>query len=328
MQTAQAAYLGIDLGGSNIYGVAFSPDFQPLADAKCDTEARQGYEHVLERIRSQIELLLTASREQGYVPAAIGLCVPGVIEMEQDTVRTAPNLSWSEVRPLEQLALPLPGRLINDVNAGLLGELDAMQTKPSIAAAYFCGTGIGGAIWIHGRLLTGAHGGAGEAGHCVVRVGGRRPEGGIRGSLEAYIGKWALNRRIQARLESGKKTMLRELIDYNLNKTPVKSSSLKKAYEAGDRYTRELMEDYYARYLGVGISQCVNLIEPEMVVLGGGIMESLGRRLLPSIERHMRRHSLTSAPELRLAALGDLAGPRGAAVYARQLAETAQDVRQ
>lgn len=312
------AFLGVDLGGSNIYGVAFTEEWQPLADDKVDTEAREGYAHVITRIRAQVHRLRQAVEDQGYQLQSAGICVPGVIDASRDVVRTAPNLGWREASPLHDLALEIPATLINDVNAGLVGELSAMAQRPHVAAAYFCGTGIGGAIWAEGRLITGAHGGAGEVGHMVVRAGGRRLDGGIRGSLESYIGKWALNRKIQSRLASGKKTMLRDLIHYNLDKTPIKSSSLKAAYEAGDRFTTKLMNDYYARFLGVGLSQCANMLEPELIILGGGVMEAIGRMLLPEVERHLRRHLITAAPELRLASLGDLAGPRGAAVYARQ----------
>lgn len=314
-----AAYLGIDLGGSNIYGALFDAELKPLAHDKVDTEARQGEAVVLARIAGQIERLNVRARELALEVKGVGLCAPGVVDMAAGVVRTAPNLGWTNVRPANAINSPAPLALVNDVNAGLLGELSELTAPPTCSVAYFCGTGVGGAIHYRGELITGARGGAGEVGHMVVRVGGRKVDVGVRGSLEAYIGKWALNRKIQARFSSGKRTLLRELIDYNLSRTPVKSSSLKKAYEAGDRYVRELMEDYYARHLGAGLSQAANFIEPELIILGGGMMEAMGQALLPHIERHMRKHCIAAPPELRLARLGDLAGPKGAAVFAKQL---------
>ncbi|MEQ9362909.1 MAG: ROK family protein, partial [Leptospirales bacterium] len=168
---------------------------------------------------------------------------------------------------------------------------------------------------------TGARGGAGEVGHMVVRLGGRKMEHGVRGSLEAYIGKWALNRRVLERIESGKKTMLRDIIKYNLNKVPIKSSSLKKAYDAGDRFCVDLMQEHYSKYLGVGIAQSANLLDPEVVILGGGIMEAMGAKLLPVISKYLKRHTIGFPPELKLAELGDLAGPTGAAHLARLAAK-------
>lgn len=330
------AWLGIDLGGSNIYSVAFDAADEVLLEDKIDTEARSGYDHVIRRIADQIQRMRGELMERGRALAAVGLCVPGVVQATRPPnfaevtafpggrVEIAPNLNWRNVYPLRDLE-PLLGDtppcmvLSNDVNAGLVGELSryAESERPASALAYFCGTGIGGAVVLNGQLITGARGGAGEVGHMVVRLGGRKMEHGVRGSLEAYIGKWALNRRIAERFKSGKKTMLRDIIKYNLNKTPVKSSSLKKAYEAGDKFCVALLEEHYCRYLGAGIGQAANLLDPEVVILGGGIMEALGEKLLPVVRKSLKRHTIGSPPDLQLALLGDLAGPVGAAYLAR-----------
>lgn len=318
------AWLGMDLGGSNINSVAFDAAGEVLAEDKIDTEARSGYEHVIARIADQIQRLRAQLEAAGHELAAVGLCVPGVVQAADARVEIAPNLDWHNVYPLRDL-LPLlgesPPRMIlsNDVNAGLVGELSryAENERPASALAYFCGTGIGGAVVLNGQLISGARGGAGEVGHMVVRLGGRKMEQGVRGSLEAYIGKWALNRRIAERFKSGKKTLLRDIIKYNLSKTPVKSSSLKKAYTAGDKFCVALLEEHYCKYLGAGIGQAANLLDPEVVILGGGIMEALGAELLPVIRKSLKRHTIGTPPELQLARLGDLAGPVGAAHLAR-----------
>lgn len=312
-----AASIGIDLGGSNIYGVAFDSEGRPIAHDKVDTEAKRGYEHVIARIQAQADRLIGEAKDLGYEVSAVGLCVPGVVLSDQGAVRKAPNLGWKDVRPLLDLRLPGRAALLNDVNAGLLGELSRHENPPFCTAAYFCGTGVGGAIHLGGRLITGSTGGAGEVGHAVVKAGGRKTDGGVRGSLESYIGKWALNRKIQKRLERGKKTALKDIIDYDLESTPVKSSSIRKALDQGDRFTRKLMEDYYARYLGVGLSQMVNILEPDLIILGGGIMEAVGSRIADHVEVYMRKHCITSPPRLEIARLGDLAGPAGAAHFAR-----------
>ncbi len=318
------AYLGIDLGGSNINACAFDAAGEALIEDKVDTEAKGGYEHVVARISAQLQRIERGLRERGYRLAAAGLCVPGVVLSGEGRVQIAPNLGWRNVHPLRDLKRGgLPAVLINDVNAGLVGELSRYpdDERPQNALAYFCGTGIGGAVVVDGRLITGARGGAGEVGHMVIRLGGRKMDPGVRGSLEAYIGKWALNRRVRERIESGKKTLLRDIIKYNLNKVPIKSSSLKKAYEAGDRFCVDLLQEHYCKYLGAGIAQSANLLDPELVVLGGGIMEAMGEHLLPVIRKHLKRHTIGSPPELQLAKLGDLAGPVGAAHLARIASE-------
>lgn len=319
---SHSSHLGIDLGGSNIYAVVFDERYVPITESKIDTEAKEGYGHVIGRLQKQIEALEAQSRERGFVIETIGLGVPGVVSVDTDLVRIAPNLGWLNKRPLQDLGLltrrDVRSRLVNDVNAGLLGELERMPRKPHVAVAFFCGTGVGGALAIDGQLVVGKDGGAGEVGHMIVREGGRKPSGGVRGSLESYVGKWALNRRIERALDSKKKTVLRDIIDYNLKKTPVKSSSLRKAYEKGDDFTISLMHNYYAKFLAAGISQAVNFINPDLVILGGGIMESMGVKLLPHIHSHLSQRCINPLPHLRLAELGDLAGPMGAAVMARR----------
>ncbi len=314
------AYLGMDLGGSNLYSVAFDHELNPIFHSKIDTEARDGYLHVIDRVAVQIQELKKRLEEDGFELAGIGLGVPGLVQSEQGSVLVAPNLGWSQCKPVRDMDLPqeLKDRtvLLNDVNAGLLGELHGMNEDPQCAVAYFCGTGIGGAIALNGKLVEGKDGAAGEVGHMVVRSGGRKCGCGRSGCLEAYIGKWALNAQILKALDNKKKTRLKSIIDYNLKKQPVKSSSLKKAYEKGDSFTTELLEEHYAHYLAIGLSQTANCLAPDCIVLGGGIMEAMGEYLLPVIRNNLESLCMGPPPQLQLAELGDLAGPLGAAIEA------------
>ncbi|MCB1171056.1 MAG: ROK family protein, partial [Leptospiraceae bacterium] len=226
------AYLGMDLGGSNLYSVAFDHEWKPIFHSKIDTEAREGYLHVIDRVAAQIQALKGRLEEEDYELTGIGLGVPGLVQSDTGTVFVAPNLGWNHCKPIRDMDLPQELKdltvLINDVNAGLLGELHQME-EVQCAVAYFCGTGIGGALAMNGRLIEGRDGAAGEVGHMVVRSGGRKCGCGRSGCLEAYIGKWALNALIQKELDGKKKTRLKSTINYNLKKQPVKSSSLKKA---------------------------------------------------------------------------------------------------
>ncbi len=314
--------IGIDLGGSNIYGVAFSADDgNVVAQDKVDTRAREGYRSVMERIGAQLERLSAAT--EGYSLRSVGLCIPGLVRPQENLVLKAPNLDWENVYPLKELQLnkrfaKAKFLLVNDVNAGLVGELRSYEKPPRLVVGYFCGTGIGGVVAIDGKLVVGAGGSAGEVGHIVVRFGGKKASGSIRGSLESYIGKWALNKKIRKDIKAGEKTMLKDVIRYDLKELPIKSSSLKKCYLAGDKYTIKLMQNYYCKYLGVGISQSVHLLDPELVILGGGVMEALGSHLLPYIQKYMSKYCLVAPPSLQLAKLGDLAAPYGASWLARQ----------
>ncbi len=321
VEAGKRAFIGIDLGGSNSYAALFDEHLEPLQDDKIATEAAGGYSHVISRLGKQIKRLNGIAREKGLETAAIGLAVPGVVDAD-GVVKFAPNLQWKEVKPLESLGLDIPTILLNDVNAGLLGELTGLEKPPRMTAAYFCGTGIGGAFAYEGRLIEGNDGGAGEFGHVIIKKGGKKTPRQLQGSLESYIGKWALNRKIRARLKSRSATVLRDLIDYDLKKQPVKSSSLKKAYKAGDSYTLTLMNRYYAGNLAVGISQAATMLQPGLVILGGGIMEAMGKKLLPHVQEALARYCMGEPPPLRLAQMGDMAGPLGAAGRAREYLES------
>lgn len=312
----------MDLGGSNLYTVAFDENWQQVAEDKINTEAREGYAHVASRISDQISSLKQKLTAEDCEIAGIGLGVPGVVNSKEGYVSVAPNLNWEDVRPVNDLNIDPDLKektfLINDVNAGLLGELQSAGRDANVAVAYFCGTGIGGAVAINGKIHPGSDGSAGEVGHMVVRKGGKNCGCGREGCLEAYIGKYALNKKIEKQFEKSKKTKLSDYIDYNLKKTPVKSSSLRKAYEKGDSFTVDLMERYYCSYLAAGISQTCNLLAPDLVILGGGIMEALGSYLLPYIESGVAQACMGRPPELVLSAAADMAGPLGAAVFAKE----------
>ncbi len=316
----KSSFIGMDVGGSNIFSVLFDSDYKPIMQDKIDTDAREGYSDVMKRMRERLDILEQESNRLGYELLGIGIGVPGVVSGDATCVRTAPNLGWNEVYPLKDLGLDdragLNSLLVNDVNAGHMGELTLRESSNGIVVSFFCGTGVGGALSIDGNLVTGFDGGAGEVGHMIVSQDGRKCGCGRYGCLEAYIGKWALNDLIQKAIDK-KKTVLRELIPYDLSKKPIKSSSLKKAYEKNDPYVRDLMENYYSRHLAVGISQVVNFINPQLVILGGGMMESLGKYLLSHIYHYMDELCINTPPQLQLAELGDFAGPTGAAYLSR-----------
>lgn len=318
------AVLGIDLGGSNIFSVAWDLNGQRLAHCKLDTNARSGYDAVLNRIKKSALNISEQLEKTNHSIHAAGLCAPGVVRSVDGIITSAPNLGWDHVNPVNDLKnAPVFKELqsfvlMNDVNAGLLGEISFMKNPPQHAIGVFCGTGIGGAVYLNGKLHTGAFGGAGEIGHIVIRAGGKKQKKGINGSLESWIGKWALNQKIQNELaKKSSNTILKKLITYNLNKTPIKSSTLKKAFQKDDPFTIKLM-NYYAKFLGISLSQAANMLEPQMVILGGGIIEALGQDILPVIEKNLKSHCMVQIPKLQISQSGDDAGPRGVALRAAE----------
>ncbi len=319
------ACLGIDLGGSKIYSVVLGPEGNILLEDKMKSDARKGYKDLIGRIGTQIDNIQEQLKQEKAELHSIGLCVPGVVTRKK-IVQVAPNLGWHNANPTKDLVFKNRDKirlvLSNDVNAALMGELTQYDPIPSHVAAYFCGTGVGGAIAIDGKLVIGFHGGSGEVGHIVVRAGGRKAKGGIKGSVESYIGKRTLGGKIQKMIGSGKETLLTKLIDYDLKKEPLKSSSIKKAYKKKDPFTLDLMNEYYCKYLGIALSQSANFLDPELIILGGGFMEALGKELLPRIMKNLSHYCIGNVPIVALARLGDRAGAIGAAHLASKTTES------
>ena len=212
--------------------------------------------------------------------------------------------------PAVSADLGIPAMLGNDVNVAVEAErrFGAGRGVRSFLGVFW-GTGVGGGLVVDGRLLTG-RGSAGEIGHVCAKPGGRRCNCGLRGCVEAYAGRGALEDR--ARKESRKrKTVLFDLMRKR-GRDRLTSGVWLRALDAGDEVARDLLTEA-VEALGVGIGSAVTLLDVEAVVLGGGLGERLGPRWLKRIERAARPHTFfRDAPEYRLAELGDLGGAIGA----------------
>ena len=189
----------------------------------------------------------------------------------------------------------------------------------------FMGTGLGGGVVLDGRLITGANHQAAELGHAIIVKDGRRCGCGNRGCVEAYASKTGMGRRITHEvLCEGRQTLLTELCGGH-HYGNIRSGLLRKAYEAGDELTLETLHEA-ADYLGQGIGSLITLLGPDMVVLGGGVLEALGQALLPRVKAAARSvtfpASSFSDTRIRLAALGDDAVALGAVAWAIQQAST------
>lgn len=303
---------GVDVGGTNIEVGVVDEDDKVLDRAKCNTPD-EGPEAVLETI---VELIRSLDAD----PVAVGAGIPGVVH--EGEVLTVPNLgNWTDRVDLGaelERRLDLPVALGNDVNVGLLGEWTAGAARGvDDVLGVWMGTGIGGALVLEGRPYNGSRGAAGEIGHVVVRADGALCSCGRRGCVEAYAGRRSMEAVARAMVDAGRPTSLFDIQEEE-GKAKLTSKVWARALDEDDALAHQLF-DMAIETLGIGVASVVNLVDVELVVIGGGLAEKLGQDLADRIAAAAAPWMLRPNPELAWlpSALGDDAGVVGAATLAR-----------
>jgi glucokinase len=306
--------LGIDLGGTKMHAVVINRKGKVLASARRATKPEDGYRSVLKRLVTTAEEVAEDADLEVDDFDAIGLGMPGPIDDRRGVVHLAPNLGWREKPVAEDLGrlIKRPVVLGNDVNFGCLGEVTHGCAIGSASAfAAFVGTGLGGGVVLDGRLENGLHGFAGEIGHVPAPFGDAPCACGLKGCLETLASKTGIIRLILDEQRRGTRSLIK------LKKGDrMKSSLLREAWKRKCPATRAAIARS-CRALGWGLGAVAGVIDPEVFVLGGGVMEAMGDDLLPLVRRGMEEFSMSyreRKPDLRLAALGDDAVAIGAAV--------------
>lgn len=300
--------LAADVGGTNMRTALIDPQGMVLTVIKRPTLAQKGRDPMIERL---VRMLEDTAKKYGIhlkEVEGIGVGFPGPLDAEKGVVFNPPNLvGWSLV-PLKDILEKRLGRPVvieNDANAAALGEYWKGAGKG--AKSLVCltlGTGVGGGIVLDGRVWHGAKGIAGEIGHMTVIRGGRRCNCGNKGCLEAY----ASSRGIIARM---KELLMKEK---TISDEEMTVEQIGAWARAGDRQAKRAVKDTGV-ILGIAIANVANVLNPEVVVLGGGV-SNLGDRLFDSIKEEVKKRALPEAVEgLRIvkAQLGDNAGVIGAA---------------
>ncbi|GAA1456687.1 ROK family protein [Williamsia maris] len=312
--SAKKLVAGVDVGGTNIEVGLVDADHKVVDRAKANTPT-EGPDAVLSTIAD-----LVSSFDAD--PVSVGVGIPGVVH--KGDVLTVPNLSnWHEkVEIGDELgkALGIPVALGNDANVGLLGEwLAGAAEGADNVLGLWMGTGIGGALIVDGRPFNGSRGAAGEIGHVVVQERGALCGCGRRGCVEAYAGRRSMETAAADMVEAGRTTSLFDIRD-ELGKTKITSKVWKKALDSGDELAVSLF-DTAIDALGVAIGSTLNILDLDLVVVGGGLAEKLGQDLADRIETATAPWVLQPNPDRRFAvsALGDDAGIVGAASLGRDL---------
>ncbi len=314
--------VGVDLGGTSLYAaVVDTQTGSILAEVKRKTRPELGAVGVTERVVKTVEEAISQSGIKRKRLVGVGVGVPGPVDGEGGIVIRLTNMgsTWNGF-PLAQTLeryLRLPVILENDVNVGAVGEHSFGAGRGiSDMVAIFVGTGLGGGIILGGELRTGFRGSAGEVGHMLVRDQGELCGCGERGHAEAYASRAAIEHSIRRAIAAGEPSMLAELLQRDPD-AQLTSKHIQRAYEAGDAVTFKAIESAQY-YLGLLIADCVNLLDPEAIVVGGGVLERMGDAYLEPVRGHARQHFLNKQgmESIRIVAaeLGDSSGAVGAAV--------------
>lgn len=317
----QDIIIGVDLGGTKILAGVFNLQIKCLGRAKSSTKAARGSDAVIERVAKTVESAIDECDLDLKRVRGVGIGAPGAVEPESGRVIFAPNLGWEDVplkKELERL-LDLPVFVENDGNICTLGVYETeLESKPSHVVGIFLGTGIGAGLVLNGELFSGFNRTAGEIGHMILEVGGPKCGCGNRGCFEALAGRQAIFRKIQNAVKEGEKTILTEMLGDNL--TDLRSGDLRKAIRRGDKLVERVIEEA-AEYTGIAVANVINLLNPEVVVLGGGIIDALEDEMLAIIVETAKDYALSGTAkgiEITASKLGDDAGIVGAAVLARR----------
>ncbi len=319
-----AVYGGIDLGGTKIQAAVVDGDHKVLGARRDQTPLQGGPKAIAAKM---VEVLRVAAGEAGVETAdldGIGVGSPGSVDDEAGTVATAKNLSdWGgsfNLRAALEGELGSPVSLGNDVDLAVDAEFEVGAARQySSILGVFWGTGVGGGLILDGKPWTG-RGTAGEIGHMVVKQDGARCPCGRKGCMEAYAGRGAMEARARRRVEKGEKTHLFRIMEER-GRDRLSSGIWERALDRGDKMAQELLEEA-VEALGNGVASAVNLMDPQAVVIGGGLGIRLGQPWLEKIREAMMPHLFVDfePPPILLAELGDLGGAHGGALLAARRA--------
>jgi glucokinase len=314
--------IGVDLGGTNIVVGVLPIDGgsgEVLALKTEPTEAQRGAKYVVDKIVQLIEEARAdvVSQFGGARTdfAGIGIGSPGPLNRVTGTVINTPNLGWRNfpLRDLVSNAVNLPAVLDNDANCATYGEwwLGAGRNVDTLIGLTL-GTGIGGGIVLHGEIFHGVSDAAGEVGHMTIEANGRKCPCGNYGCLEAYASGPAIAARAVEGIEAGADSLLRDLTDGKLEQ--ITAATVYEAVMLGDPYANEVMRET-AKFLGAGVANVINIFNPEMVVIAGGVTKA-GDHLFVPLRAEVRRRAFKSAMDacqITPAQLPGTAGVIGAA---------------
>ncbi len=313
--------VGVDLGGTSMMAIALDHQGRMVTSKKRSTRPDLGPDGVTERVAETVRKLLKDLGKKASRVKGIGIGAPGIVDPEKGIVNYAPNLEWEDYPLGKKLTtcLDLPVTVDNDVNGGAVGEhaLGAGQGAGNLVAI-FVGTGIGGGVVLDRKLYHGSCGGAGEVGHIKILADGPLCGCGQKGCAEGLASRTAMERDIRQAVNSGRHSLVPSIMA-RTGRNRMTSGVIQEALQGGDVLMLEVLQRAQ-KYLGLLVASVVNLLDPDCVVIGGGIAERLGEKFVEPIRATAAQHVLRPAhlEPVRIvpSQLADHAGGVGAAVLA------------
>lgn len=307
--------IGVDLGGTNVVVSAMSLDGSRLFGALSEpTLAVEGAEAVVTRMARMVNATIDTTMKDAGVPRSafigVGIGAPGTVDREKGLVLAAPNLKWYDFPLIERMTAltGLPVRIDNDANCATYGEwwLGAARGGVNVIGVTI-GTGVGGGIIIDRHVYHGSSDAAGEIGHITIDLNGRRCGCGNYGCLEAYASGSAIAERAREALHNDESSILPTLVNGDLTK--ITAAVVYKAAGSGDALALEIVRDT-ARYLGAGLANLLNVFNPDVVVIAGGVTQA-GEALFGPLRTEVRRRAFKSVSDSCRIVPGTLPGTAG-----------------
>jgi glucokinase len=318
-------WIGFDLGGTKMLCAAYDAELEMLARRRRKTKGFEGAKAGVERIIDTIQQTLTEANVTPDQLGGIGIGCPGSIDLDKGVLVEAANLGWKGVKLRETLegAFGCPVVLVNDVDAGVYGEYRFGAGKSArCVIGVFPGTGIGGGCVYEGRILRGRQFSCMEIGHVQVTASGRLCGCGRLGCLETEASRLAIAAEAAKAAFRGEAPHLMKIAGADV--AEIRSGQLAEAIQAGDAAVEQIVRRAGV-ILGIAVGDLVNLFLPDVVVLGGGLVEAMPELISKSVEQGAEQRMMPSyAKQVKIAVakLGDDAAVRGAAAW---VAKTVQE---
>lgn len=313
-------WVGFDLGATKMMALACNDSFEILARTRRNTKGHVGVEAGLNRIRDTIQKTLEEARLTSQQLAGIGIACPGPLNLEKGILLEAPNLGWrnAHIKEFFEKEFSCPVVISNDVDAGVYGEFRFGAGRGGrCVVGIFPGTGIGGGCVYEGKIIRGKSGSCMEIGHLPIMADGPLCGCGRYGCLEAVASRIAVAGAAAQAARRGDAPVIKELAGTDISN--IRSSVLAEAIKKGDIIIEQIVKNA-AKQIGIALAGVINLLAPDLVVLGGGMVEAMPElfvdgvlnaancRVMPTFE-----NSFKVVPTQ----LGDDASALGAAAWAK-----------
>ncbi len=319
MAVDKRVWIGFDLGGTKMLCQVFDAEFNSLGRHREKTRGHEGADSGTKRISETIHSALEPLEIESHDIAGIGVGCPGPLDLDAGVILNAPNLGWSNVaiKDLLQDEFKCPAFILNDVDAGVYGEYRFGAGRGSrCVLGVFPGTGIGGGCVYQDEIIRGKTGSCMEVGHMQVAPGGPLCGCGRRGCLEAVASRLAISAAVVQAAYRGEAPYLME--HYGTDLTKIRSKALRESIANGDARIEDIVRNA-ARQIGIAIGNLVNLLLPDTIVLGGGLVEAMPELFVQPAKAAAEKRvmpSFVGSFEITAAKLGDDSGVMGAAAWA------------